>query len=155
MVNRIAGGLFVLAACILGSVVGAHAQDVEVGVIRNASGTVSIVRDGTEIPAAIGESVLHNDVIETGPDGTVGIVLADTSQISLGPMTEFHLEEFEFEPLQQQYSFLARIIQGSLVYISGDIGRLSPDDVRIEIPWGAIGLRGTRIAVSATPPGQP
>ncbi|MCA8908831.1 MAG: FecR domain-containing protein [Rhodospirillaceae bacterium] len=140
-VALIAAGLLLAAEVSL-------AQDLEVGVIRNCSGTVNVVRNGDTVAAVVGESIRDDDVIETGADGTIGIVLADASQISLGPQSEFHLEDFAFEPLQQQYSILGRVLQGTLVYISGDIGRLSPENVRIEVPWGVIGLRGTRLAVS-------
>ena len=128
-----------------------YGQEVEIGVIRNASGAVTINRNGATVPAVVGESILNTDIIETGPDGSIGFILADSSQFSLGPGTEFHLQEFEFEPLQQNYLIFARILRGTLVFVSGDIGRLSPEDVHIEIPWGVIGLRGTRLAVAVDP----
>lgn len=144
--------LALVAAALLWSGEVSFAQDLEVGVVRNCAGTVTIIRDGDTVVAIVGQSIRGDDVIETGPDGTIGIVLADASQISLGPQSEFHLEDFEFEPLQQRYSMLARVLQGTLIYISGDIGRLSPDNVHIEVPWGVIGLRGTRLAVAVEGP---
>ncbi|MCB9959120.1 MAG: FecR domain-containing protein [Rhodospirillaceae bacterium] len=144
--------LALVAAALLCAGKVSFAQDLEVGVVRNCSGSVTIIRNGTEVVANVGQSIRGDDVIETGSDGTIGVILADASQISLGPQSEFHLEDFEFEPLQQRYSILARVLQGTLIYISGDIGRLSPENVRIEVPWGVVGLRGTRLAVSVEGP---
>ena len=71
-VALIAAGLLLAAEVSL-------AQDLEVGVIRNCSGTVNVVRNGDTVAAVVGESVRDDDVIETGADGTIGIVLADAS----------------------------------------------------------------------------
>ena len=142
----------VVAAVLVWATAAVHAQDAEIGVIRSSVGDVVIIRDGAMLPARVGDSVLANDVLQTGADGLVGVILADSTQISLGFHSHFHLEDFEFEPIQRGYSIIGRMIQGTMVFISGDIGRLSPESIQIYMPWGAIGVRGTRFAVSVEPP---
>ena len=142
----------IAAALLVWAMGSAHAQDAEIGVIRSSDGEALIIRSGVTVPALVGDSVMGNDVLQTGADGSLGIILADSTQISLGPQSQFHLEDFEFEPIRQGYSIVGRMIQGTMVFISGDIGRLAPENIRIEIPWGAIGLRGTRFAVSVDAP---
>lgn len=125
-----------------------NAQEREIGVVRSSHGEAYIVREGVTAPAQPGQPVQEGDILETGADGTLGIVLEDTTQISLGDNSRFHMSEFRFEPLRNDYSLIGRILDGTFVFISGDIGRLSPRDVRLETPSGIIGIRGTRLAVA-------
>ena len=147
---------FVLALLVLVPVLavtpsGAQAQTVEIGVVRTMSGTAHILRDGARIQPAIGGPVQEGDILRTGTDGSIGVALSDNAVLSVGPDSEFHLVEFAFQPRNEIFSFLARILLGTFVYTSGDIGRLSPDSVAIETPVGVIGIRGTRFAGSVGP----
>jgi len=47
---------------------------------------------------------------------------------------------------------LIRITKGSLAYLSGLIGKLSPESARFETPVATIGIRGTRFAVQVGEP---
>ena len=138
--------LGVLALC--GFAGSLNAQEREIGVVRSSNGEAYIIRDGVAASAQIGQAVREGDVLETGDNGSLGIVLQETTQISIGDNSRFHLAEFRFEPLQSDYSLIGRILDGTLVFISGDIGRLSPGDVSLETPSGTIGIRGTRLAVA-------
>ena len=40
-----------------------------------------------------------------------------------------------------------KMLKGTFVYISGAIGRLSPDSVRLETPSSIIGTRGTKVLI--------
>lgn len=129
----------------------AYAQSIEIGVVRTVDGTAFIRRAGAEIQPAVGDTVREGDVLLTGADGSLGVALSDNALLSLGPASEIHLVEFAFEPRNAIFAFLARILLGSFVYTSGDIGRLSPDSVVIETPVGVIGIRGTRFAGFVAP----
>lgn len=129
----------------------ARGQSVEIGVVRSVAGTAHILRDGSEIRPAVGDEVREGDVLRTGADGALGIALSDNAVLSIGPESEFHLVEFAFQPRNEVFSFLARVLLGTFVYVSGDIGRLSPGAVSIETPVGVIGIRGTRFAGFVAP----
>ena len=129
----------------------AHAQTIEIGVVRTVDGTAYIRRAGAQLQPAVGDAVQEGDVLMTGADGSLGVALSDNALLSLGPASEIHLVEFAFEPRNAIFAFLARILLGTFVYVSGDIGRLSPDSVIIETPVGVIGIRGTRFAGFVAP----
>jgi hypothetical protein len=38
------------------------------------------------------------------------------------------------------------MVKGTFVYLSGVIGKLSPESIRLETPVGTIAIRGTRFA---------
>ena len=145
----------IVAALVLWAAVGgrpALAQDGEVGYVRTLDGEVVVRRDEGEVVPALGDTLFEDDVVETGADGAVGITLRDSSLLSLGPNTRFHLEDFAFDPIDRNYSFIGSILQGTFVFISGELGILAPDSIRLNTPVGFIGVRGTRIAASVGEP---
>ncbi|MBI5605295.1 MAG: FecR domain-containing protein [Deltaproteobacteria bacterium] len=124
-----------------------RAADLPAGSIKTVKGNVVIIRQNQILPAAIGEKIFKNDGLRTGPGGTLGIIFKDDSLLSLGPNTEVTISEFLFSPAEGKLSMVARIIKGTVAYLSGIIARLSPDSVRLETPVGNVGIRGTKFAI--------
>lgn len=124
-----------------------------VGVVRKSSGSVSVVRSGKGVPASVGMKLLPGDTVETGGDGSVGILLRDDSRLSLGPDSSFALTSFRFSPREGKFALAARLTRGTLEYFSGLIGKLAPDSVRFDTPVSTIGIRGTHFIVKSEPAG--
>jgi hypothetical protein len=122
------------------------AADDFAGSVKNVQGSVSVKRQNMTLAVERGMKILANDVIITGKDGSVGIILQDNTIFSMGPESELELKEFVFAPDAGRFSMLARMIKGTFVYVSGLIGKLSPDSIRLETPAGTIAIRGTRFA---------
>lgn len=122
------------------------AADDFAGTVKNVQGNVSVKRQDMTLTAERGMKIYANDVISTGKDGSVGIILQDNTIFSLGPESELELKEFVFVPDQGSYYVLAKMIKGTFVYMSGLIGKLSPDSIKLETPVGTIAIRGTRFA---------
>ncbi len=127
-----------------------QAQDNFIGSFKNVNGTVSIVRQGQEIAAEEGTRLYEMDVVKTGEDSSAGIVLQDDTVISFGSNSELAMKEFKFEPKQNLYSMVTEMVKGTFVYLSGVMGKLSPESVQIETPDGNILIRGTKILVQVT-----
>jgi hypothetical protein len=121
--------------------------DLTIGHVKTASGAASIVRDGDALPAAPGSALHRADLLETGPDGSMGIMLNDETRLSLGPTSRLSLEKFAFKPETEEYSLVTRMTRGTLLMVSGLIAKLSPESARVETPSGIIGVRGTRFLV--------
>jgi hypothetical protein len=118
------------------------------GVVKTVSGAPVVVRAGTLKPITRGMFVEKGDRLRTGPAEAVGVVFADDTRLSLGPNAELVLEDYLFDPAAKQLSFVARVIQGTIGYISGQIAKLSPKSVRLLMPTATIGVRGTSVLVS-------
>ncbi len=118
-----------------------------VGVVRNSSGTAAVIRGGLDFPVSAGTKLLVDDILHTGVDGSIGVILRDNSTISIGPGSRLVLRKFLFSPSEGKFGMLVRISRGTMAYISGLIGKLSPESVRFETPVATIGIRGTRFAV--------
>ena len=56
--------------------------------------------------------------------------------------------------LKGKFAFLARMVKGTFSYISGLIGKLSPNSVQLEIPDATIAVRGTKLLVEVQEQGQ-
>ena len=55
------------------------------GRVKTSIGSASIVRGGQSAPAAVGALVYESDLLRTGADGQLAVMLKDDTRISLGP----------------------------------------------------------------------
>jgi hypothetical protein len=121
------------------------------GYVRTVKGEVRLIRSGVPMVAHVGDQVLQGDTVESGDDGAIGVTFRDDCRISLGPRSRLDLSAFEFVPAQRRYSFIVRLTQGSLQYISGIIAKLAPASASIQTPVGTIAVRGTSFLVRVAP----
>src|SRR6185369_9047080 len=105
-----------------------------IGHIQSIKGAASILRSNNSLPTAVGVSLFRGDTIRTAKDGSVGIIMTDDTTISLGPNSEIALKEYLFNPKESKFAFVMRMAKGTFSYLSGMIGKLSPDSIRMEIP---------------------
>jgi hypothetical protein len=123
------------------------ASDLIAARVQTLEGTVTILRHGRVIPLKAGDEVLASDTIQTGRDGSVGVVFTDDTVLSLGPVSILAVDEFVFAPRQARFRIVLRMIKGTATYLSGLISRFSPESARFETPSASIGIRGTRFVV--------
>lgn len=117
------------------------------GSITTVDGVVSVIRDGQELAAEKGLRLYPSDVLRTGENGGVGLVLRDDTTLSLGPNSELKMSEFTFKPDEGILGMSLRLAKGTLVYISGQITKLAPGSATIETPAGVAAVRGTKLLV--------
>ena len=89
----------------------------------------------------------QNDIIRTGAESSVGIIFEDNTILSLGPKSEIVIDEYVFAPEKGMLSMITRMVKGTASYISGIIGRQSPESVKFQTPDATIGIRGTQFLV--------
>ena len=65
--------------------------------IKKVTGEAAVLRSGERRPAIVGDALFEKDVIETGPDGGIGITFVDNTVFSTGPNSRLALDEFQFE----------------------------------------------------------
>jgi hypothetical protein len=121
--------------------------DSPAGYIKTTKGTVQIIRQGQTLQPRVGDKVLKDDVFRTGANGSLGMTFKDDALLSLGPDSRVVIKDYAFSPAEGKLSFVARILKGTAVFLSGIITKLAPDSVRLETPHANIGFRGTRVAV--------
>lgn len=125
----------------------ALAEDAVIGSVRQVKGSAFLVRGAQSLPAQANQQVMQGDVLRTGADGAMGVILRDDTVLSLGPDSELSLEEFAFAPVEDKLSLVGKMTKGTATFLTGKIGQIKPEAVRIQTPNGTIGVRGTQFLV--------
>ncbi len=89
------------------------------------------------------------DTIRTGPDGAVGITLADDTLLTIGADSELVLSAYSFDSTTQDGNLLASLWRGTLAVVTGLIGKKTPENVRVQTRTVVLGVRGTEFIVDA------
>jgi len=118
-----------------------------IGYVKNITGEATVTIMGHIIRAKVDTPIYQSSVLNTRAQSSIGIILKDATVISLGPETEFAIDEYVYVPAKNKLKLGARITKGSLNYISGIIAKLQPDAVKVTTPSGVIGVRGTKFVV--------
>lgn len=129
------------------------AAETQAGVMKLLQGQVRVAaKDGTVRPAVSGEQLHATDRIVTGAASGVSVVLRDGTTLVLGPSSRADLKSFDFNSTTQEGSLVVALLEGSMRMMSGLIGKLHPESVRIETRTALIGVRGTDFIVEADAP---
>lgn len=142
--------LLVVGLLVVGLIVGlaqATASAETIGKVKTSQANAFVQRGEQRIAAAVGTLIERNDVLETDETGTLGVIFDDDTTIAVGPKSRLTINEFVYNPNQGKFSFVSKLAQGTLSYISGDIAKKSPDSVSIATPSATIGIRGTRLLI--------
>lgn len=122
-----------------------------IGGLRNVQGIALVKRGTQEIPAENGLRIHLNDILITQEDGSMGVVFKDDTRISLGPSSKMTITQFVYSPAQQKFGFITQMIKGTASYVSGAIGKSSPEAVKFQTPVATIGIRGTTFLARVDP----
>ena len=126
----------------------AAGEETAIGRIKKVSGQVVIERAGKEIPARPGDDIFKKDVLKTGDDGSIGVILSDNSVMSMGEESRLSMTEYEFDPAVSRLSCIVNIFKGTMTYLTGIIGKINPEAVKFHTPTAIIGIRGTHLAIN-------
>ncbi len=93
----------------------------------------------TDVPLRTG------DRIRTGADGHIQLRFTDGALISIHPESDFRIERYAFDPVNQSSFF--ELAKGAVRAVSGRIGKRDREDWRLKTPTATIGIRGTEFTV--------
>src|SRR5262249_7332145 len=90
-----------LCAALLATLLGSSEAAVpSVGIVKVGDGNAVVQRGDQVLLARPGLALQEGDVLRTGADGHLGVVLRDDTRVSLGPDTEIRIDRFLFAPAQ-------------------------------------------------------
>ena len=128
---------------------------VPIGEVESIEGEVTVTRvDGTEVSLQPGDPVFQGDVLETGEEGTVGIVFIDDSTFALDEDGRMVLDELIFDPQSTEGKSSLTVVQGAFTFVSGKIAQSGPDAMKVSTPVATLGIRGTKVAGQAAQEGE-
>jgi hypothetical protein len=139
----------VLVLVLFGAIAGASSS---IGLVKVTEGMATIQRGEETLPARLGLALEEGDVLRTGADGRMGVVLRDDTRLSLGPESEIRIDQFVFAPAKDRLGLVVKVARGVMAFVSGNIAKLSQDAVRVETPVAIVGVRGTHFLVKVETP---
>ena len=144
----------VFLLCLLGLIwpmVAMAGENGFIGGLRNVHGTAMVQRGEKQLTAEDGLRIRMNDVLVTGRDGALGVIFKDNTRISLGPDSKLTVTRFVYQSAQEKYGFVSRTVWGTAYFISGAIGKASPESVKFKTPVATIGTWGTAFLAKVVP----
>ncbi len=143
--------VFLISAfCMGGTLLWAKATTagpVQAGVAAAVKGDVRVTTVESEMhPLKSGDKVYMGDVIETGDDGQLQVLLLDQTVFTLGPLSSIKMDEFVYDPATDDGKVKASMVKGIFRFVSGKIAHKKPENMEVTLPAGSIGIRGTIVA---------
>jgi hypothetical protein len=92
-------------------------------------------------PTKEGDLVYRGDIIQTGPDGKLGVGFADGSSFSVSNNARMEVNEFVYDPHGHSNSSLMSLTKGTFTFIAGEVAHTG--NMKVDTPVGTMGIRGT------------
>jgi large repetitive protein len=119
-----------------------------VGHVVKMTGSASILRNGVAVIVNTGDNVYQNDLVQTGSNSTLGLVLDDGTAFNLSANSRFMLNELNYDPSSTSNSSLVTLIQGAASFVAGQVAPTG--DMKVATPVATIGIRGTAVILDVS-----
>jgi len=96
-----------------------------------------------------GSKIFYGDTIIVKENSNTQILFLDETVLSVGEKSELVIDEFVYNPETKVGKFVSTIKNGSVKVLTGRISDQNPDNLKINVPAGVVGSRGTEFAVYA------
>ena len=113
-----------------------------VGSLLLVMGEVTIERADQKLVAKTGDVLQAQDKIKTMAASRAQLRFSDDTVITLGANTDFAINAFLNETSSQSQAKFS-VTQGTFKAITGRIGKVAPDNFKLETRTATIGIRGT------------
>jgi len=119
-----------------------------IGRVTDLNGEVTVIRvDGTRTTLQNGDAVLQGDILETGLEAGIGVLLADGTSLSMGQDARMVLDEMVYDPGTQEGNIALSVMKGIFTIVSGEVSKTDPEAMMVHTPVATIGIRGTQIGL--------
>jgi hypothetical protein len=135
--NRLHGVLLFSALWLAASPVCGQTRVGEAAVIKNE---VVRVKGSAASRISIGDGVLRDEVVRTGPDSAARLVMIDSTNLSLGPNAAITLDRTVFNDEHSYRDIAIRLATGAFRFVTGHSEKTA---YKITTSLAAIGVRGT------------
>ena len=134
---------FVVAAIALVlSPIAAFAEDA-IGVITRLEGDATASKNGLVRSLEPGSEVFLSEVLSTGPETRLELVLTDDTRIILSDQTIASVADFAFVPAEDRGNAVISLLRGAFRAISGRIADMQDKELVFRTQAATIGIRGT------------
>lgn len=125
----------------------AGAQEQRLGTLKSVTGDVGLSQTGAMRTARVGGGLSQADRIVTGRNDSTTFILKDGTVVTVGPNSTLELAKLQFDTTTQEGNLMLNLLQGSIRVVTGWLGKLHPDQVKVVTPTTVVGVRGTDFIV--------
>jgi hypothetical protein len=137
--------LFCLLALIGSSPANAQARVGEAAVVKNE---VVRVAGSASSPINVGDALLRDETVRTGADSAARLVMADSTNLSLGPGATITLDRTVFNDEHSYREIAIKLTSGAFRFVTGNSEKTA---YKITTPLATIGVRGTILDILSLP----
>ncbi|MDB2488133.1 FecR domain-containing protein [Alphaproteobacteria bacterium] len=136
---------FIALAILSGSIgLAAEARTVS-GVVAVSTGPMQAFTEAVGRNLIAGDDVFLNDEVETGKATRAQVLLRDESVFSLAPSSKVVFDEFVYDPVAEEGVLEASLLRGGIRFVSGQLAKNTPENIKIRAGKATVGIRGTEI----------
>ena len=95
-------------------------------------------------PISVGDSMLRDETVRTGADSAARFVMADSTNLSLGPSATLKLDRTVFSDEHSYRDVAIRMTTGAFRFVTGHSEKAA---YKITTPLASIGVRGTTLDI--------
>src|SRR5882762_3309776 len=121
----------------------AHAQ-ARVGEAAVVKNEVVRVMGSASSQINVGDGVLRDEIVRTGLDSAARLVMADSTNLSLGPSATVKLDRTVFNDEHTYRDIAIRLTTGAFRFVTGHSEKTA---YKITTPLATIGVRGTTLDI--------
>ena len=137
--------LLMSGICLLAGFVSAPASaQTRVGQAAVIKNQVHRVTGSATSQISVGDSVLRDEVVRTGADSAARLVMADSTNLSLGPNASITLDRTVFNDEHSYREIAIRLATGAFRFVTGHSAKSA---YKITTSLATIGVRGTILDV--------
>jgi hypothetical protein len=92
----------------------------------------------------VGDGLLRDEVVRTGLDSATRLVMADSTNLSLGPNASLKLDRTVFDDEHHYREVAVRLTSGAFRFVTGNSEKAA---YKITTPLATIGVRGTTLDI--------
>jgi hypothetical protein len=123
------------------------AQDQRSGTLKSVQGAVAVIQGDVRRAAVPGGGVAEAERLTTGPESAAVLLLRDGTLITVGANTQVDISRFQFDATAQTGSLTVKVLVGTVRLVTGLLGKLQPDNVKVQTPSSTVAVRGTDFVV--------
>ena len=116
-----------------------------IGHVAKLSGSASIVRNGVTVDLQNGDAVYQTDVVQTGSNSTLGLVLNDGTTFNLSANARLMLNDLTYDATSTHNTSLFTLVQGAATFVAGQVAKTG--DMKVGTPVATMGIRGTAVTL--------
>ena len=118
--------------------------------VLNVKGVATLTREGKSIGLVKDNWLYKNDRIVTKKKSSLEIKLVDNSFVNIGELSDLYMVDLVYDPIKKDGYIDLKLVTGAFRMISGNIAKLGPDLMKIDLPTATVGIRGTSIVGKAS-----